>query len=146
MKYLKLILLFSSFFLFISCNNDNEDNTDCGKDIYHPMENNPTKTEKWLIKLIESRENRNSSISLYKWNDKNCYYILNLPSNKEKSSSDQEIGQHDIYDIDGRLNFSYGSFSSEEDFMLFKEFHENSTCIITLWRYIRCWDKGEYYY
>ncbi len=84
------LLLSISLLSYTSCSDDKDENNDCGKDIYDPMENNPAKEVDWLVDMIENRSVTSGYIVLYKMDGENYYrsnfYIpmINHPLKKRK--------------------------------------------------------------
>jgi len=141
LSFLFMALLLS----YTSCSNDDE-NKDCGKDIYDPMENNPAKQVEWIVDLIKDRSGKSGYISLYKMDDKN-YYISSLrrvedtpyktQDNTLKLSMDQPPSF--FYDSEGTL-CATSPYYKEEDKEFLEEFYKKASFVAIIWKYESCYN------
>ena len=149
MKY-RLLKLFVFFFFsimlcsYISCNDDDKN---CGKDIYDPMEHNPAKEVEWIVNMIKNKGGQSGSVSLYKMDDKSYYLSSMYPgTNQElqdildqdykKSSVNADQAPYFILDSEGK--FCAMSFIRPNYEAFLEKFHKEAVFVAKLWSKESC--------
>lgn len=138
LKFLVLFFLGISLLSYASCGDDKDEDTDCGKDIYDPMENNPAKKVDWLVEMVnKNHENVGGYISLYKLGNDD-YYLSDIIKSGTPNFCDNNLTYPCFFTYIYTADGTFYAVNTGENYETFKNFLEKAVLVKKIWSYTPC--------